>query len=271
MIRLFWRLKSKYGVVEDTSLTLLLRVSFLLVMSEIFGGINSGGYNLFSELAPLYEFYFSNDDDSDYGVLRDFIRNNVDESHETILDVGCGTGLFFDSLERDFSCIGLDMSRSMLSEAVSQREYSRFVQGDMRDIPLEDRSVDVVSSFGSSFSYLDSQEELYRASDEVYRVLDDGGRFIFNRPEDVQDVDCGKMIKYVSDGETYAVKCTATSHPIGNRKTKVTRVFTVIELESSRSQQFSSMETVRLHNFEKHKEYLEDIGFSQIELSVFEK
>jgi SAM-dependent methyltransferase len=78
-----------------------------------------------------------------------------DESFETGLDVGCGTG--YSAVELAAYCAhvyGIDPSPSMLSRATAHERVS-YLEGAGERIPLPDGSVDLVTFAGSLF-YADS-------------------------------------------------------------------------------------------------------------------
>ena len=60
-----------------------------------------------------------------------------------LLDAGCGTGRRLHGTDAA-SAIGLDQSPEMLSAAADLIARARLIQGDVRDMPFEDGSFDVV-------------------------------------------------------------------------------------------------------------------------------
>ncbi len=102
---------------------------------------------------------------------------------EQVLDVGCGAG--FDALIAAMKVgpgghiIGVDMTPEMLEKARRNAASLRlnnaeFREGLLEDLPLEDRSVDVVISNGV-INLCPDKEAVYR---ELYRVLKPGGRLM---------------------------------------------------------------------------------------------
>ncbi len=59
---------------------------------------------------------------------------------ESILDIGCGEGTFFNMLEDKYFTIGLDVSRTALRYVKKQK-----VQGDIGNLPFKSRSFDLVT------------------------------------------------------------------------------------------------------------------------------
>lgn len=106
---------------------------------------------------------------------------------ERALDLAAGTGdIAFAVAARGARTVALDLTHRMLQLAqVRQRAGgpapTRFVTGDMMDLPLQSRSFDLVTTgYG-----LRNVPDLDAAIDEIARVLKPGGRLLsldFNRP-----------------------------------------------------------------------------------------
>jgi ubiquinone/menaquinone biosynthesis C-methylase UbiE len=99
------------------------------------------------------------------------------EPGDSVLDVGCGPGNFTRAFARacgDGLVIGLDASRTMLDQAVRERNPPnvRYVRGDAAALPFPDATFDAVSCFAALYFIA----EPYRAIDEMVRVLAPGGR-----------------------------------------------------------------------------------------------
>ena len=82
------------------------------------------------------------DGDNPDGPDHDFYRALADELHpESVLDLGCGTGMLTVSLQRSGrSVVGLDPSTSMLNFARRRQggEFVTWVTGDSRSVPHAD-------------------------------------------------------------------------------------------------------------------------------------
>jgi SAM-dependent methyltransferase len=91
----------------------------------------------------------------------------------TLLDVGCGAGLFCElAALRGTSVMGLDASNSLLDLARHRALRSTFFEGEMEAMPFVDQTFDVVTVLNSLQHATDSLKVLT----EARRVLRPGGR-----------------------------------------------------------------------------------------------
>lgn len=103
------------------------------------------------------------------------------KSGDTVLDLGCGPGLFcryFAGKEPDSNVIGFDLSRPMLESGVRKAERERFsnicfIRGDAHHLPFKDNTMDAVNCSGALYLFKDAAKVL----SEVKRVLKTDGRF----------------------------------------------------------------------------------------------
>lgn len=96
------------------------------------------------------------------------------ESGETILDAGCGTGIFTaDIMETGARMVGLELSLPMLDRALDRLGGRVFhpVQGDMVRLPFADRSFHKTVSVTA----IEFIQDAKPAIDELFRVTRSGG------------------------------------------------------------------------------------------------
>ena len=104
-----------------------------------------------------------------------------------VMDLGCGGGNYavkVTSLLADVDCTLVDLSANMLAKA-EERVAANIsgkvlaVQGDYRDIPLEENAYDVITA-GTTLHHLRGDEEWETVFGKVYRALKPGGTFWIN-------------------------------------------------------------------------------------------
>jgi ubiquinone/menaquinone biosynthesis C-methylase UbiE len=90
----------------------------------------------------------------------------------TLLDIGCGTGLFIEKfIAEGGNAVGLDISRGMIHQARRRCPDREFVIATGERLPFGDGSFDAISSL-LAFSYMKDPQGML---DEAFRVLKPGG------------------------------------------------------------------------------------------------
>lgn len=105
---------------------------------------------------------------------REWFIEFLSKPAASILDLGCGPGrdtLFF--LNHDYRVTSLDLSTGMLEEARRRVPAGRFIQADMRWLPLPGQSFDAIWAC-ASFLHLPKQSAGLALA-EMQRVLAPGG------------------------------------------------------------------------------------------------
>ena len=108
------------------------------------------------------------------GVLKripaDFVPTNI-------LDIGCGTGRLMRRMHLRWpsAClVGVDVSEGMVAQARAQTGYATIQQAPAEHLPLNNNSVDLVTSTTSFHHWSDHAQGV----GEAVRVLRRGGLFI---------------------------------------------------------------------------------------------
>lgn len=113
-----------------------------------------------------------------YQLIAEDILNYCSEGR--MLDIGTGPGWILEKLHQatpNIELVGLDISPSMIAKAkknmadLGLANKIQIEQGDVRKIPFQDSSFDVVLSTGSLHHWKKPLEGI----DEIYRVLKPGG------------------------------------------------------------------------------------------------
>ena len=129
--------------------------------------------------AKLYDLMFPGG-----GPAVEFYRDYAERHGGRVLELGCGTGQKLIPIASDGqSCVGLDFSSDMLSEA--ERKANElgvavdWMQGDMRAFDLG-RTFDFVFITANSLLHLHEIEDLVSCFRSVRRHLAPGARFVFD-------------------------------------------------------------------------------------------
>jgi ubiquinone/menaquinone biosynthesis C-methylase UbiE len=157
------------------------------------------------------------------GVWRDVVRDVNSFAHPvaSIVDLGCGPGTVLRQLARrrsDLSLTGVDIDQRMLSIARRRLPRARLLQGSIDEVPIEDKSADMVIS-SMVFHHLKRQVK-QGAFREAMRILKPRGSVsplrLFGASEQARSVDCSLVRK---DGNWR--RPTRSGRAIGNRGIRI--------------------------------------------------
>jgi len=137
--------------------------------------------DLYNILAPNYDLRQQNP--STFLLRKKELSFIKKYSNGLVLDLGCGTGYHLDFPE---NVIGLDISEKQLFIAKSKNKP--LIQGNIEQLPIKARSIDVVLCFYSTLNFVD----LEKASKEISRILRNGG-VVITSPTSIQDI-CKKEL-----------------------------------------------------------------------------
>jgi len=159
--------------------------------------------------AEMYEERYANEQEAKYGAALE----NVDVADCSILDVGCGSGLFFNNVAAKAEVlVGVDISRKLLLKAKEQArafQNASVLQADCDHLPFREAFFDVVFAFTVLQNMPDPAETL----NELKRIAKLGGRvavtglkkaFSLNAFMDVLERSGLKMFSFVDDED---LKC----------------------------------------------------------------
>jgi SAM-dependent methyltransferase len=106
-----------------------------------------------------------------------------------VLEVGCGRGIALPVLAerlRPAELVGIDIDPILVSIARHRVQHAGLnatvLEGDLRDLPFEDASFDLVIDFGTCYHVGGGRAGARAALREISRVLRPGGRFIHETP-----------------------------------------------------------------------------------------
>jgi SAM-dependent methyltransferase len=124
-----------------------------------------------------------------YEYILDQLRLNMTD---TLLDVGCGTGLFCSmALKESAKITGLDATPEFIGEARKRIPGVSFLVGELEELPFPDALFDVVVG-SNSFQYA---ADVKHGLAEAKRVLKDGGRLVVVVWGDKEDCEAASYLK----------------------------------------------------------------------------
>ncbi len=134
--------------------------------------------NMFDEISPYYDKMNNFISLGTHFLLKYLAVKELGIKPRTmILDLCCGTGDFTKIITRFYpraKIIGLDFSQNMLKIAKTKNPKGVFVQADCTEIPFSEDEFDYITmGFG-----LRNIKKRSKALDEIYRVLNKGGKFL---------------------------------------------------------------------------------------------
>ena len=149
---------------------------------------------------------------------------------DRLLDLCCGNGRHLVHLARHTHyAFGLDYSAPLLNRAKTLFYQNPCAQvtlcrADMKAIPFQDNTFDVITNFFTSFGYFDKDSDNNRVLAEIARVLKPGGRFFMDHmnPDHVRATLVPESTRE-SDG--YLIKEHRWIDAAQSRVKKETRVF----------------------------------------------
>ena len=125
----------------------------------------------------LTRFY---DPDNGWGPDLEFCRGLAQDAG-SVLDLGCGTGLFLAHLMGGQELVGVDPAAAMLEIARKRRDGDRvkWIEADARDICLG-QEFDLIVMTGHAFQVFLTEEDQRAVLSTISRHLSPNGQFIFD-------------------------------------------------------------------------------------------
>jgi len=137
--------------------------------------------------------------DKDYSKIYDFLYTNKDYTKETnlikkilkkylpnsksLLDLGCGTGLYSNLMTKfNFNVVGVDRSSNMLN--IAKHKYKKnkklsFIKSSIENIRLN-KKFDIISALFHILSYHTTEREIDKFFSKSHMLLNKNGILIFD-------------------------------------------------------------------------------------------
>lgn len=135
-----------------------------------------------SWFGPLYEELYSHRDPTEAADQVASLLFRTGKIDHPVLDAGCGAGRHLSCLrEQGCRAVGVDLSRHLLSRAVSQRR-GPVACADLRHPPFRAESFGLVASFFTVFGYLDTPSDDAALFASLAALVRRGGWFFQDLP-----------------------------------------------------------------------------------------
>jgi SAM-dependent methyltransferase len=230
----------------------------------------------FSEsYSKYYDLIYS---DKDYAKETSFLERLFERGMQRrprrILDVGAGTGGHAICLaQRGYRVVGVDLSRSMLEEAIRKARSRKlnidFRVADMRSLKLG-RRFDICICMFASIDYLLSYRDLRETFLSIKNHLRKGGLFIFDfwSGTAVLTTHPTDRIKTARSGAIEVIRVAqSVLHPTQNLCDVTYRGFVMNDDKILKS--FREKHTVRYYFLEEIRYFLAETGFRSVEFYPF--
>lgn len=171
--------------------------------------------------------------------ISEFAFESVDVGkNDKILDIGCGGGANIEKFLKltENNVDGLDYSNISVQESIKRNQKAidggrcSVIQGDVSDMPIDDKSYDLISAFSTIYFW----PELDETFKEVARVIKPKGRFMIaqgtdgNHPDDEKWISTIEGMRIYNAGELNEYLLNAGFNSIENYKKKNEHLLVII-------------------------------------------
>lgn len=223
--------------------------------------------------AAYYDILYSHRDiRSEVDFLEKIFREYSRVPVQSVLDVGCGTGIHSVELaKRGYRVLGIDASEAMIERA---REKSRglenvsFLVSDARRLNISETFDTAIAMYGV-VSYFTSEEDLLSFLGSVRSVLKEGGCFVFDTWNMLGVLE--KRVYYETPsthfrklGSTLAVKEEVWKIDVLDQTARAEISWSVIDLKTGFVDVQNYVLTLRLFTPRELAHYLSDAGFEVV-------
>ncbi len=119
-------------------------------------------------------------------LVEDYLATlNLSAASQSVLDLGCGTGLVGEIL-KPYSrlLVGVDLSQSMLDRAAAKQLYQQLHKSDIRDFLLSSHDQYDLITCMDTLIYLGRLDEIFTL---IYQKLTTGGILVFSTEKPLED------------------------------------------------------------------------------------
>lgn len=146
----------------------------------------------YDEIANFYDELYGNEQKRKYIIVKNLLSSKIN----TILDLGCGTGLFSEYLSSNIYYICLDLSLSMLDVFKNRRREKRIADiicADMNLLPFRKSSFKAITTITA----IHETQNIYNTLTETLSLLRKEGILVITINKHFQDV-IDEVEKFIS-------------------------------------------------------------------------
>ena len=183
---------------------------------KIFGDEISWDHHVDEILGELKDPFYQENGVSSFEDVKDQINTDTPVEERKALDCGCHIGRFIDLvINYGFDYTGVDQSRKALDVARERKDYGRWVESFLWDMPFEEEFDFAFTNAVLQHNKLAEQEKIVP---KIYKALKPGGVFLMTEStERVQTNTQRTQQGWIDMVESFGFKLIKTSHvnPIG--------------------------------------------------------
>jgi len=198
----------------------------------------------------------------DYKKESDIIKKLIKEHKKTngkeLLDIACGTGMHLQYFKRDFKCMGVDYSKSMLKEAKKRLKNVPLKHGDMTNLKLN-KKFDIITCLFSAIGHCKTKAQLENTIKGFYDHLKPGGIVIFESWFEPKEF--GKGRPHMTTYEDKDLKIARLT--VSDKKNKLSILDMHYVIAERNKKVFSFIDKLRLGMFTKQEtlKIMKECGF----------
>ncbi|GEN86405.1 class I SAM-dependent methyltransferase [Oceanobacillus sp. FSL W8-0428] len=223
---------------------------------------------VYHKMAEVYDQLMDNVPYDDWVVLIQQMIAQAGRPIQSIIDLGCGTGVITRKLAAEgYTMTGVDQSSEMLQKAQKDLESVssiNWLEADITELDGCKQQYDMAISCCDVINYVTDLQNVETAFKNIYQLLEADGLFFFDVHSlyTVEDVYIGQTFSDVADEAAYIWECVPGDE-VGEMYHQLTFFH---QEEGDRFIRFQEKHHQRTFPLEVYKNILKKIGFEKIKI-----